>query len=158
MWYQFIIKKSSAKTAPIQFTSNWFEAENLESAIAHRNEYLATHPEIDGNHCKWNEKEKIGRGGARKGTGGKREGAGRKPGSGKWGEEKTTIARIPISIASNAEKIYEAMQTIEGIINAWEWETENAKNLSITGKIPRTYDKAKELLRELKEELNLEKL
>ena len=100
--------------------------------------------------------KKVGRGGARKGAGTKSpEKGGRKKGSGKWGDEETVVKRVPISVAKKIEALHEALETIETIIKLREAEAQRAKEESITKKFPRTYDKARELIKELKEELNI---
>ncbi len=155
MQYQFIIKESPAKTAKILFKGAWIECENSDDAWLKFHDFIECHPEYENGSLKLEKREEPkGRGGKRPNTGGKREGSGRPLGSGKWGDERTTIARIPVKAAQNIEELLESQDQLDNILRAWKAQCKNAKQDSMTGKIPRTYDKVLALIQELEEEVN----
>jgi hypothetical protein len=72
------------------------------------------------------------------------------PGNAKYGE-KTVPVRVPVSLAGRIDEVLELFERLENdVIENWENKIAEAKQTSITGKIPRTYDKAKELLEEVR--------
>lgn len=157
MQYQFIIKKSATKNAAIIFKGAWIECNGRDDAWDKFYIWVNEHPEYSITNSVVTIKEKEaskGRGGKRPGTGGKRTGAGRPKGSGKWGDEPTKIARIPSKAAAQIEELMESQSTLDGILQAWKAQCKLAEKESSTGKIPRTYDKAIQLIKELEEEVN----
>lgn len=83
--------------------------------------------------------------------GGAREGAGRKP---KYGEP-TKLRRVPVSFtADDVEAAVRArgiIKELTGLVEEWHNQAQEAASQSMTGKPPRTYDKALKLLAELSE-------
>jgi hypothetical protein len=97
------------------------------------------------------------RGGARKGAGTKsphKNGAYKGMNS-KYGES-TKVKRVPVSKVNDLDKSFTLISDLEDIIKNWEKQAENAAQESVTGKVPRTYDKLKLLIAELREEFSIE--
>ena len=97
--------------------------------------------------------------------GGKRVGAGRPKGTGKYGVS-TKVCRVPSDVAnfesidrllksvSLFEETQEILLSIQYIQERFALELDLAKEHSSTGTYPRTWDKARKILEELKKELS----
>lgn len=156
MMYRFIVKQSIAKTAKIIFRSAWTEFDTWEEAVNWRDDYIKE--SVYRNYpTRLESKKGTGRGGPRPGAGTKspqKNGAYKGMGS-KYGES-TKVVRVPTSRFHQVDTCIEALDTIDGILQAWQSQIEVATQDSVTGKTPRTYDKAMQLIQELREEFKTE--
>jgi hypothetical protein len=63
---------------------------------------------------------------------------------------KTKVVRVPVTVADNIVEVLAAFEQIKVLVDAWDDQVETAKAKSTVGKPSPRYEKAMQLLKELR--------
>ncbi|NET03105.1 MAG: hypothetical protein F6K62_17855 [Sphaerospermopsis sp. SIO1G2] len=76
------------------------------------------------------------------------------PREGKYGTgKKTKVVRVPVEVADNIPEILDKFEQIKCFVDSWDYQIEMAAQSSSKGKPSPRYDKAMDMLSELRKYL-----
>lgn len=76
---------------------------------------------------------------------------GRRPGAGRPRQPPTKAIRLPVSEIDRMRNALDAIDSLQGVIDGWQFELNKSQATSKTGTHARTFDKAVLLLNELRQ-------